>query len=477
MSARCFLLLAGLALLAGCRQTRPNLIPELSPPLIQEKVCSWKGRLAGETIFPCAGGIGWVDAAGGIVACDIGKKSVAKVFAIPFAVSAPPLRQGNLLVLQGKSPDRLLVYDLAGNAVLYDSLHLGAERVLGVDDDCLVYLENSRLTVNFWRRPNAVFRGPAGEARFFNCHFSPERILVLSQDRLHAFAKKSRRFSSAPLPLAAASPFLFADGHIYYGSRGRYLVKYSPERRRARWKMKLGQVLERPPLNYAGSIVACPNDQTLLQLNRRGTILWWQALGATLGPDLLPMSGHLAARLLNHEVHFFDPRLRKTTVFACSGQPFGAPLVFDGAFWFMTRDGDSFQLQRLGSRFGAEIELEKAEVRWPNRSLSFTLRFHNLPAVSWDCEVRDGSGKAVFSRSSTASGGVATRRSGPDVAGRGGPVKAGRGGPVALAWVPLRPGRFTIHLRARSQGREWLSQAPVQVLDPLWTAPRFYLHL
>ena len=70
MKAKTIFLLAGLAFFCGCRRPHPVLVPEISPPLVQEEVCSWTGRLAGNIIFPCAGGIGWVDAAGGIVTWD-----------------------------------------------------------------------------------------------------------------------------------------------------------------------------------------------------------------------------------------------------------------------------------------------------------------------------------------------------------------------------------------------------------------------
>ena len=42
----------GLAFFCGCRRPHPALVPEISPPLVQEAVFSWPGRLAGECHFP-----------------------------------------------------------------------------------------------------------------------------------------------------------------------------------------------------------------------------------------------------------------------------------------------------------------------------------------------------------------------------------------------------------------------------------------
>ena len=98
-------------------------------------------------------------------------------------------------MLQDKAADRLLIYDLAARAVAFEALHLGATQILGVDADCLVYLEGESLAVNFWRRPGVVYRTPAGTARFFNCQFTPERVLISTTERLHTFWKKSGRFA------------------------------------------------------------------------------------------------------------------------------------------------------------------------------------------------------------------------------------------------------------------------------------------
>jgi hypothetical protein len=120
----------------------------------------------------------------------------------------------------------------------------------------------------------------------------------------------------------------------------------------------------------------------------------------------------------------------------------------------MVHDGDGYRLQRLGSRYGAVIELEPAPLHWLKRSLRFTLTFANLPEPAWECVVRDEQGAEVFRQAMASS---------PK--------------PVTLAWVPQRAGKFVIQVRVRSRGREWRSEAPVEVLDPLRVVPAFYLHL
>jgi hypothetical protein len=403
-------------------------------------------------IFPCAGGIGWLDAAGKVMAWRSGGKEAAVVLELPFPVEDAPFSQGGFLVLKKPGADRLLVVDLAGPRVAADLEGLAADKLLGIDRDCLVYSGDGRLQVKFWRQPGSVFRERTAEEKFFNCYFSAERILVLTRERLHTFWKESGKFESAPLPQLAASPFYHDGEHAYFGSVDRYLLKYSTRENRLVWKLKLGQVLEKQPMAFAGSIVAGTADHNFLQLNGRGSILWWQALGSTMNFDLMPMSDHLAAFLLNGEVKFIDPRRRQVTEFQGHGHPLGQPLVFAHDVYFMLREGASFMLQRIGNRYGIDIELEPAPVRWLGRSLRFFLQPRNLLAPAWDCVIRDAAGEQVFSKSMST-----TER-------------------VSLVWLPLQPGKYRIRVQARALNRNEESEISVHILDPQRPLPGIYLH-
>ena len=250
-SKKLLFLLAALALCWGCRRSRPALIPEIGPPLVQEEVCAWTGNLAGDFLFPCGGGIGWVDAAGGVIVWEAGKKTAAPVFAVPFPVNAPPFLQNGFLVLRDPTADRLLVYDLAARAVKFDSRNMGAGRVLGTGPAGLAYLDGGRPAVLLWERPTEAFHAAEADESILNCHFSPERILMMGRERLYTFWIKSGAFESEPLPLPAASPF-YLDGRcrIIMVPVDRYLVKYSTAKKRLSWKLKLGQMLQRQPVRF-----------------------------------------------------------------------------------------------------------------------------------------------------------------------------------------------------------------------------------
>lgn len=452
MKNKVLLLISGLFIFYGCRDSRPVLIPEISPPLIQEEVCIWTGRLAGDILFPCAGGVGWVDAAGKIVTWDAEKKIVAAVFELSFPVTAPPFRQGDFLVLKNQASDHLLVYDLAELKVKFESRNMRVGQILAVDRDCLVYLDGEHLAIHLWEKPSGIFRMPAPAEKIFSCHFSPDRILILGREHLFTFWKASGKFQAVLLPLPAVSAF-FCDGeHIYYGDAQRHLVKFSLAKNRQVWKMKLGQILERQPFVFAGCIVANPADNNVLQLNGRGSVRWWLALQSTMRFDLLSMSDNLAAFLMNREIKFINLGQKQVTVFKSQGLPVSKPLVFGHDLYFMLQEGESYKLQRVGNYYGIEVELDPVKVKWTGQSVQFSIQSRNLLKPSIDCVISDPAGQTVFSKRA-----VAAER-------------------FSLVWIPVQPGKFTIKVTAKGLNRKADAEVSFQVLDPQKMIPGFYLH-
>ena len=444
--------MSGLFFICCGRGSRPALIPEISPPLIQEDAFVCSGRLAGDILFPCAAGIGWVDAAGKIVTWNAEKKIAGASIMLPFPVNDPPFHQGDFLVLKNPAADHLLVFDLAELKVRAELHDLHATRILGVDRDCLVYLDSEDLVVYSWQNPSGIFRQPLLKGEFFNCHFSPDRILILNSEQLLIFRKKNGEFQQAPLPIPAASA-LFCDGeYIYYGSSQRQLVKFSLPLKSLVWKMKLGQTLERQPFIFAGTIVANPADNNVLQVNGRGSVRWWLALQSTMRFDLVPMTDHLAAVLLNRDIKFIDLGQKQVTVFKSRGNPVSKPLAFRHDLYFMLQEENTCKLQRVGNHYGIEVELDPAQAKWTGRSIRFSIRSRNLLKPSFDLLISDREGRPVLSK------------------------RLGTAEPVQLAWIPLQPGTFTIKVTATGLNRKADAEVSFQVLDPQKMVSGFYLH-
>ena len=436
----------------GCRGPRPALIPEISPPLIQEEVFRYSGALAGDILFPCASGIGWVDREGKVVTWNAEKKTAGVVIALPFPVSDPPFRQGDYLVLNDPAGGRTLLFDLSELKVRAELHGLQASRLLGADRDCLAYHDGERLQVRFWENPAGNFSVKAVEGEFFNCHFSPERILIFSRERVFAFMKKSGEFQQTPLPVPASSAFFFDGEHIYYGSSRRQLVKFSLPQKRLAWKMKLGRTLARQPIAFAGSIVANPDDNNVLQVNGRGSVRWWLALQSIMRFDLVPMETNLAAFLLNREIRFIDLGSRQVTVFTSRGNPLSRPLALHHDLYFMLQEGKNCSLQRVGNQYGIELELDPAQVKWMGQSIRISIQSRNLLEPSFDLRISDREGQTIFSKS----GGMSV--------------------PLQMAWIPVRAGKFTVKVTAKGLNREAEAAMSFQVLDPQKLVPGFYWH-
>lgn len=452
MKIKIFFIVSGMAFFCGCRGSRPALIPEISPPLIQEEVFVHSGSLAGDILFPCAAGIGWVDTEGKIVTWNAEKRTAGEVSALPFPVSAPPFRQGDFLVLKDPAADHLLVFDLLELKSRFAMHDLRAARILGVNRDCLVYLDAENLVVYSWQDPAGIFKLPAAKEIFFNCHFFPDRILILGRGHLFTFWKASGKFQQAPLPLPAVSAF-FCDGeYIYYGDAQRHLVKFSLAKNRQVWQLKLGQPLARRPFVFTGAIVANPADNNVLQVNRRGSVRWWLPLQSTIRFDLVPMNDHLAAVLLNHEIKFIDLGKKQVTVFKSLGNPVSKPLAFGHDLYFMLQEGKTCKLQRIGNYYGIEVELDPTQAKWTGQLIRFSIQSRNLLKPSFELRINDSEGRTVLSKSAESS-----ER-------------------IQLVWMPVQPGRYQIKVTAAGLNRKAEAEVYFQVLDPQKMISGFYLH-
>ncbi len=442
MKVRFILAASLLVLLVRCGKPSLTLIPEISPPLIQEEVFTWTGQAAGNVLFSCAAGIGWVEKSGQIVTWNPDKKTAGKIFPLPFTVSAPPFCQGDFLALRSQADDQLLVFDLALMETKFAASHLPVKRILGVDGRHLVYLDGETLVVRDLLNSAGIFHQPTADQDFFNCLFSPERILVMSCGHLFVFWRHSGKFQQVPLPLPAVTPFACQGENIFYGSSQRLLVKYSLRRRKLIWKLKLGHDLERQPLVQAGTSVVSPADNNVLQVSGSGSVRWWLALNSILQYDLVPMADHLAAFLINREIKFIHIRRQQVTLFKIQGRPAGRPLAYKNDLYFLVAAGDKQKLQRVGNYYGMDVTVAPDQVQWLGVPFTVSFQTRNLLKPRIQCVIRDESGKTVLLK-------------------KFGLVAQGQ-----LVWLPQRAGIYRVHVSAVALNRKDEKEFLFQVFDP-----------
>lgn len=435
------LLFLPLLAFAACGPARLKLIPEFNPPLRQEEVFVWTGQAAGNVLFPCAAGIGWVDASGQIVTWDPERKTAGDVYRLPFAVSEPPFCQGDFLVLRHQADRQLLIFDLAGMETRFAAGDFSARQVLAVDGEYIVYLDDEGLVVRNWQQPGSN-RQPAGNQDFFNCHFLRDRILIMGSRQLFVYRKQSGQFQLWPLPLPAAGAFAYHDGNIYYGSSRRQLVKYSLRGNKLDWKVKLGHDLKRQPHVLDGTVVVSPADNSVLQFNRRGSVSWWLALDSIMEYGLVPLAGRLAAFLLSNEIKFIDVRRQQVIAFAIDGRPAGPPLAYRNELYFFVASGRSYKLQRVGNHYGIDVEQTPRQALLPWTPVIFSLRTSNLLRPRIQCLIRDEAGQELLLKKFAA---------------------ADR---AQLAWLPKRAGRYRLWVSATALNRTEEREITFLVFDP-----------
>ncbi|HSQ35019.1 MAG TPA: hypothetical protein VLQ89_03410, partial [Candidatus Binatia bacterium] len=276
----------------------------------------------------------------------------------------------------------------------------------------------------------------------FNCHFLPDRILILGSRSVFVFWKKSGKFQLGSLPLPATGPCAVHRENIFYGSGQRQLVKVSLPGTRLAWKIRLGHDLKRQPLVLAGTLLVCPEDNSVLQFNRRGSVRWWLGLDSILQYDLVPLANQLAAFLLNNEIKFIDVRRRATTVFRISGRPAGPPLAFKNELYFLTAAGKTQKLQRVGNRYGIEVERTPKQALLPWAPITFSMQTSNLLRPRLRCEIRDEAGQVLL-----------VKKFSPSERAR-------------LVWLPEQAGAYRLHVSAAALNRTEETELAFLVFDP-----------
>ena len=428
--------------LVACSPARLAFVPEISPPLRQQEVFAWTGQAAGNIMFPCAAGIGWVDAAGQIVTWNPEKNSAGTLYPLPFAVSEPPFYQGGFLVLRSQAGQRLLIFDLARMETRFVAAGFPARQILAVDGEHLVYLDGESLVVCNWSKQADSSRHAVRDQEFFNCHFLSDRILIMGRRQLFIFWVQSGKFQPLTLPQPAGGSFVYLGESIYYGSNARQLVKYSLRRNKPAWKVTLGHDLKRQPLLQSGTVVVSPEDNSVLQLNRRGSVRWWLAFDSTLQQSLVPLADQLAAFLLNNEIEFIDIRRRQATRFKISGRPAGMPLAYKNELYFFVAAGETQTLQRVGNRYGIDVELAPSQVLLPLAPVTFSLRTSNLLRPRIQCVIRAESGQTLLEKKFAT-----TDR-------------------AQLVWLPPQAGIYRLQASAVAQNRSEEKEVVFLVFDP-----------
>jgi hypothetical protein len=256
------------------------------------------------------------------------------------------------------------------------------------------------------------------------------------------FWRANGKFQRLPLPLPASGASACQGENIYYGSSQRQLVKYSLQKKKLLWKLKLGHDLVRPPLIQAGTIVVSPADNNVLQLSSGGSVRWWLALNSILQTDLVPMADHLAAFLLNREIKFINLRRQQATALKIQGRPAGPPLAYKNDLYFFVEAGETQKLHRVGNQYGIDVTLAPDPAQWLGATFTVSFQASNLLQPRIQCVIRDEAGQTVLMK-------------------KFGMVSRGQ-----LVWLPLRAGIYRVRMSAEALNRNDEKEVSFQVFDP-----------
>jgi len=279
------------------------------------------------------------------------------------------------------------------------------KKILGIDHTCLVYLSRENeveiLKAPFNTNPPSVLK-PAKTFKLepklavFNSQWRRDRLFFLTSQHVCIYDKTSSTLETIKLKQPAASDFLLEDGHLYYGSVDRELVRFSLKSRKTRWAFKLPDVLSIQPQKIGPYVVIIPEDNNIYFFNKNGSLYWWEKLDSSrkLSPKM--MEKNAVVFLWDRSIKFFNYKKKQVLSYPFNRYVTANPVIVGEHIYIVSSEKDfdigdetqiastPFQLSKIGNNYGAIIETEPQQTKLKGQSIRFQLVPVNLvdPAYS-----------------------------------------------------------------------------------------------
>jgi hypothetical protein len=288
-----------------------------------------------------------------------------------------------------------------------------ATQVLGLDQNLLVYetKENKLVFYDYNQReqvysiqldvPEAT-QNASKKEKAFNCHFFSDKVMVLTNTRLHTFLTTQKTLTSTTLKHPANSGLLVDDRYIYYGTRNRELIKLSLNGKKVSWRFKLANRLRLAPVKIGPYITIIPEDNNIYFFTRGGSIFWWDKLNSTKLMPQIAMKENAAVFMWDNNLKFFNYKKKQVVTYPLRDWMSikTNPVTFGEYIYFVMEEKleenldeekkarSPYQvLAKIGNNYGVEVKAKPQHV-WPKgKSIRFTLKEFNIQKPQYTIKI------------------------------------------------------------------------------------------
>jgi len=385
-------LLLMIFIIAGSVYPKLKVIPEISPNLSEIHVMDLTGKKLAKTLASTDSQLVFTDLEGQLFRWDTTSKMVDSLNSLSSDIDPEVFSQSGYLILKPLKTGKYTIFRLDELKEIAELDEVNIQRVLGLDQEIVVYLVNKEIQIYNYRSRRLLKTLKIGKREVYqayNSEFRDNIIFLFSTRYLYIYDRTRDVVERIELQRLATSGFLLDDNVIYYGSEQRELVQFSLKSRKVSWAVKLADVLKVTPKKIGEYVAIIPEDNNIFFFNKNGTLYWWEKLNSTRLLEPVAMKENIVVFLWDNNIKFFNYKKKKVTTYPLNRKVKTNPVYIDDYIYVVTEDKVSedreedegpypSHLSKIGNHYGVEIFTDPKYVKPMGKSVRFNLKPINL---------------------------------------------------------------------------------------------------
>jgi hypothetical protein len=236
------------------------------------------------------------------------------------------------------------------------------------------------------------------------------------------------------LPSPVHSPPLLVDDCLYYGSKDKYLLKFSLITKQTIWKRRIPLNFSLRPTIFKNHLVIVLSDNNIYFFSLHGILKWSKNLDKTILYPPIKLNDSIAVITFPKRspfINIFNLDDRNKLSYQTNRRIFN-PVYFQNRILFYSEDeiGSLTQIHSISNSYSVYIKLDPEELIPVNQAIEINLKPVNLIDPSYKVTIIAQDKNLVFTKNIT-------------------PWESN-----SFQFIPKNPGRYTIELSVSSENRK-----------------------
>ncbi len=340
----------------------------------------------------------------------------------------------------------IFLFDLNKMNVIFSEEKDQFKKIKYVDENIIIY--NSLKKLIFFDYIKKIKLGEliVKTEDIQDCFVYKNKILICTKKKLFEFNMINKNIDFYKLKIASNSKYLLYNGILYYCSDHRKLIKFSLNKKKVLWSIKLPAFSEIRPIKVGNNIAVILKDYNIYIYNKNGSLSWWDKLGTTPFSSPLIMTENIAIPLRPKKkpsIKFFNIKEKKSVLYKMD-IPISAIFFNQNSILGLSDDkiDNKLNIIKIGNIYKLDVKILPETVLVVDKSIEFKLKPVNLIKPSYKIMILDSDKKNIYSTDIFADK------------------------PPSFIWFPKTEGDFELVIETDSENRDKiLTNKPFSIID------------